>query len=439
MKIMRSSSIVLAIVILLCINELLSSELQMKPWISNERRAQINNDISCTNGRLLAYKYFEIKGTAESNTNVTDILELVGFGVIGLDVSASPAIILTDSSWSQDGKIKVYDYECLNDFIDRCTDIKCYKDRIPRDCPLVIPSKLYYVFKNLTKLYIDGAQSLSPLLFELKQLTSLRIHNSPVSMDSVFRYLLLPAQLTELRLTNNELSTIDSKGLFQQLTNLQIFDLRNNKLATIPNKIKKLTNLTELDLSNNRLSSVSPIITALCKLRSLLLYKNVLTLLPTDMVYMTGLQELCLNWPSAEDSCCWSIKEWVCKYPRLFDILPEEKLSTNNEDTDKGSSSRQVLELIQNNANFSLSTTERQTIKIEKENGKILLEDNMVSNSADIEKDTNKIDEQLLQELRMESSSYSRISRMEIALLLSVVVLCGGTYFIYKYRSQKKD
>jgi internalin A len=80
-----------------------------------------------------------------------------------------------------------------------------------------------------------------------------------------------------------------------QLTNLQVLDLVNNRLKSIPPELAQLTNLQRLYLQNNQLSSIPPELAQLTNLQALGLSSNQVTLMPDVLGRLTNLQILDLT------------------------------------------------------------------------------------------------------------------------------------------------
>jgi len=96
-----------------------------------------------------------------------------------------------------------------------------------------------------------------------------------------------------LDLSNTSLESLPPEiGL---LTNLIRLDLSNTQLESLPPEIGKLTNLTRLDLSNTKLENLPPEIRKLTNLASLNLYNTQLESLPPEIGQLTNLTRLDLS------------------------------------------------------------------------------------------------------------------------------------------------
>ncbi|MFT5716336.1 MAG: Leucine-rich repeat (LRR) protein [Oleiphilaceae bacterium] len=110
--------------------------------------------------------------------------------------------------------------------------------------------------------------------------------------DSIPRVLNDLIQLTELRLSSNNLTEIPKE--IGNLTNLTNLSLSDNQLTEIPKEIGNLTQLTHLYLSYNKLTEIPKIISSLTNLTELYLFENKLTELPKEIGNLTQLTHLYL-------------------------------------------------------------------------------------------------------------------------------------------------
>lgn len=98
---------------------------------------------------------------------------------------------------------------------------------------------------------------LKELPLGLRRLQNLRILNlsgNKLSMSSLDIVCQIGGNLTELKMSDNELSGMLPKEL-EDLRNLQTLDLQGNKISGLPESLKHLVNLKTLYLAQNRLSS----------------------------------------------------------------------------------------------------------------------------------------------------------------------------------------
>ena len=89
--------------------------------------------------------------------------------------------------------------------------------------------------------------------------------------------------------------SIELSPEFGLLANLEVLDLRNNQISSLPAQIGQLTLLTELYLTENQLTALPPEIGQLTNLTRLDLDGNQLTALPPEIGQLTKLTELRLD------------------------------------------------------------------------------------------------------------------------------------------------
>ncbi|MEM1331540.1 MAG: COR domain-containing protein, partial [Planctomycetota bacterium] len=130
-----------------------------------------------------------------------------------------------------------------------------------------------------------------PELGALTALTELRLNNNQLS--SVPPELGALTALKALSLSNNQLSSVPPElGALTVLTTLR---LHSNQLSSVPPELGALTALKALSLSYNQLSSVPPELGALTALTTLYLHENQLSSVPPELGALTALTELRLN------------------------------------------------------------------------------------------------------------------------------------------------
>nr|XP_054764681.1 leucine-rich repeat-containing protein 40-like [Lytechinus pictus] len=89
--------------------------------------------------------------------------------------------------------------------------------------------------------------------------------------------------LKELHAGNNNISEL-SVELLQSLSSLNVLDLRDNKITTIPEDMIKVTTLTRLNIANNNVSSLPYKLGNLTSLRAMVLDGNPLRSIRRDIV-----------------------------------------------------------------------------------------------------------------------------------------------------------
>lgn len=98
-------------------------------------------------------------------------------------------------------------------------------------------------------------------------------------LEAIIEVICTMTQLTELYLSDNELTTISpSVG---KLTNLEWLDLGNNRLRSLPPELGNLKKIRVLDLSDNRFSKVPECLKQLESLREVNFRHNSLSELPS--------------------------------------------------------------------------------------------------------------------------------------------------------------
>jgi Leucine-rich repeat (LRR) protein len=136
---------------------------------------------------------------------------------------------------------------------------------------------------NLTEIPLE--------VFTLINLQILNLRNNKISIiPKEIKYL---TNLQILNLTSNKILIIPEE--IKYLTNLQVLFLSNNKISVIPTEIKYLTNLQKLNLGNNKISTIPEEIKYLINLQVLCLGNNKISTIPEEIKYLTNLQYLYLN------------------------------------------------------------------------------------------------------------------------------------------------
>ncbi len=97
---------------------------------------------------------------------------------------------------------------------------------------------------------------------------------------------------TLLNLSGKELTSLPQ---INQLSSLEMLNLRDNRLTTLPPEIGQLSNLMGLDLSGNQLTVLPSEIGRLSNLRQLYLDGNQLTTLPSEIGQLFNLTQLYLD------------------------------------------------------------------------------------------------------------------------------------------------
>jgi len=128
-------------------------------------------------------------------------------------------------------------------------------------------------------------------LVELSQLQMLDVSNNQLTS--------LPAeigkltQLQRLLVENNQLTSLPAE--IGQLAQLQTLGVRNNQLTSLPAEIGKLVQLGWLEVSNNQLTSLPAEIGQLAQLQRLIVRNNQLTSLPAEIGKLIQLMGLVVS------------------------------------------------------------------------------------------------------------------------------------------------
>ena len=155
---------------------------------------------------------------------------------------------------------------------------------------------------SLRDLTIVGGllSTLHPDAFDhLSALERLNLHGNAITELPADIFADAPNSLWEIRLSDNELSSLDSET-FANLTGVEILTLSYNELTSLPEDLfDGLTGMQQLSLNNNDFSSNSlpaDVFAGLTGLQWLYLSSNGLTSLPEDLFDgLTGLQRLSLH------------------------------------------------------------------------------------------------------------------------------------------------
>ncbi|XP_035217457.1 E3 ubiquitin-protein ligase LRSAM1-like isoform X2 [Stegodyphus dumicola] len=95
-----------------------------------------------------------------------------------------------------------------------------------------------------------------------------------------------------LLLQNNQLTSLQGGGSLTDLSHLQVLNLMNNKLSSLPEDIGHLTHLQDLNVENNRLKKLPVSFRNLQNLHYLNLKGNKLTAFPMSVCLLLNLQSL---------------------------------------------------------------------------------------------------------------------------------------------------
>ncbi|KAL6075956.1 PPM-type phosphatase domain-containing protein [Balamuthia mandrillaris] len=146
--------------------------------------------------------------------------------------------------------------------------------------------KKLYLFQNLIEEIPSGISRLGELqLLDLK-------YNRLKALPDEFCQL---KALTEVTLTGNTIQTLPAHFDGSSLSNLSKLDLTQNRVEEFPQSLLTLTSLTELGLERNRLSALPEGLSQLVNLKKLTLKDNRLKALPASLGSMPALEHLQLG------------------------------------------------------------------------------------------------------------------------------------------------
>lgn len=126
----------------------------------------------------------------------------------------------------------------------------------------------------------NDLKSLPKFMGDLRKLECLYVqHNDIIDLPDFTGC----TQLKEIHISNNFIKEIPI-DFCESLPQLQVLDLRDNKIELIPNEIEALQNLIRLDLSNNSINSLPNSLATLSHLVSLQLDGNPIRSMRRDIM-----------------------------------------------------------------------------------------------------------------------------------------------------------
>ena len=174
----------------------------------------------------------------------------------------------------------------------------------------------------LTVLDLHG-NNISDIPSSLQNLANLQVLNLSNNKLTEYPPELCDLLLTELHLQNNELTDLPSN--FGYLVKLVKLDLSSNKLESLPDSLSNLTSIQELNLASNSLKSLDPVdLNRLEMLRVLVLHHN-------QIIVFTYRRSITLGRLEILDLKYNSLKAWTTSLlcPRLKDFcLAFNKISS---------------------------------------------------------------------------------------------------------------
>uniref|UniRef100_A0A182IS19 Disease resistance R13L4/SHOC-2-like LRR domain-containing protein n=1 Tax=Anopheles atroparvus TaxID=41427 RepID=A0A182IS19_ANOAO len=136
--------------------------------------------------------------------------------------------------------------------------------------------------RNLHKLDLskNDLKLLPPVMGELRKLECLYVQHNDI--DELPDFTGCEA-LKELHISNNFIKTLPA-DFCENLPQLKVLDLRDNKIERLPDEIALLASLTRLDLSNNTISSLPSCLSTLAHLVSLQVEGNPIRSIRRDVI-----------------------------------------------------------------------------------------------------------------------------------------------------------
>ncbi|KAL1386798.1 hypothetical protein pipiens_012802 [Culex pipiens pipiens] len=136
--------------------------------------------------------------------------------------------------------------------------------------------------RNLHKMDLakNDLKLLPPVMGELRKLECLYVQHNDVAELPDFTGC---DALKELHISNNFIKSIPA-DFCENLPQLKILDLRDNKIEKLPDEISMLASLTRLDLSNNSISSLPSCLSTLAHLVSLQVDGNPIRSIRRDII-----------------------------------------------------------------------------------------------------------------------------------------------------------
>ncbi|XP_054615636.1 volume-regulated anion channel subunit LRRC8D isoform X2 [Dunckerocampus dactyliophorus] len=156
-----------------------------------------------------------------------------------------------------------------------------------------IPGELCEVAGSLVKLEVhnEGARLLA--LSGLKRMVALtELQLQGCLLERLPSALQALTNLQVLDMKNNRLRALEELPRMAHLTRLSCLRLSGNSVGTLPDSVGELQGLELLDLSNNQLQNVPLALFSLCRLQKLLLAGNLLKKLPAEVKALQHLTEL---------------------------------------------------------------------------------------------------------------------------------------------------
>ncbi|XP_062557364.1 leucine-rich repeat-containing protein 40 isoform X1 [Armigeres subalbatus] len=136
--------------------------------------------------------------------------------------------------------------------------------------------------RNLHKMDLakNDLKQLPPVMGELRKLECLYVqHNDVVELPDFTGC----DALKEIHISNNFIKSIPA-DFCENLPQLKVLDLRDNKIEKLPDEISMLASLTRLDLSNNSISSLPSCLSTLAHLVSLQVDGNPIRSIRRDII-----------------------------------------------------------------------------------------------------------------------------------------------------------
>jgi len=178
-------------------------------------------------------------------------------------------------------------------------------------------------YKKVVELKINSQANVvyifNDIIYKMTNLTKLIMRD--LNLNKIPKSVYQMTKLTKLAISGNKIGEIESIG---NLINLEILNIGNNQLTSLPETIGNLTNLKYLDIGNNQLTILPETIGNLTNLIELHISANKIKYLPNNVTNLVKLKFLHSN-----DNLLYKLPDSFGNLINLNEIwLSENKLKT---------------------------------------------------------------------------------------------------------------